>query len=108
MRSLILRLLSGVLCIASVLAVPAGAAERVDLLITNAVIHDGRGNVPVNGAVAVRDGRVVATGLLADYSGAQEVDAQGLVVAPGFINMLSWAPETLLYDGRAVSDIKRG
>jgi N-acyl-D-amino-acid deacylase len=86
----------------------ASAAERVDLLIRNGVIYDGRGGAPVKGGVAVRDGRIVATGALADYAATTTLDAKGLAIAPGFINMLSWAPETLLYDGRAMSDIKQG
>ena len=84
------------------------AAERVDLLIRNGTIYDGRGGAPVRGDVAVRDGRVIAMGTLSDYSAAREVNANGLAVAPGFINTLSWATESLLYDGRGMSDIKQG
>jgi N-acyl-D-amino-acid deacylase len=86
----------------------SAAAEKVDLLIRNGVIYDGSGGAPVRGAVAVRDGRVVASGKLADYTAAQEVDAKGLAVAPGFINTLSWATESLIHDGRGMSDIKQG
>jgi N-acyl-D-amino-acid deacylase len=84
------------------------AAERVDLLIRNGTIYDGRGGAPVRGDVAVRDGRVIAMGTLRDYSATREVNANGLAVAPGFINTLSWATESLLYDGRGMSDIKQG
>ncbi len=84
------------------------AAERVDLLIRNGTIYDGRGGAPVRGDVAVRDGRVIAMGTLSDYSATREVNANGLAVAPGFINTLSWATESLLYDGRGMSDIKQG
>ena len=93
------------------LAVLAGgvqAAESVDLLVRNGVIYDGRGGAPVRGDVAVRDGRVVATGTLRDYTATREVDAKGLAVAPGFINTLSWAVESLIHDGRGMSDIKQG
>jgi N-acyl-D-amino-acid deacylase len=89
-------------------AATAGAAERVDLLVRNGTIYDGHGGTPVAGDVAVRDGRVVAVGALRDYTAAREVDARGLAVAPGFINTLSWATESLIYDGRGVSDIKQG
>ena len=99
-----LSLALALLCLTSL----AGAAETVDLVIRDGVIYDGSGALPVRGGVAVRDGRVVATGVLADYSGNQEVNANGLAIAPGFINMLSWAPDTLIYDGRGVSDIKQG
>jgi N-acyl-D-amino-acid deacylase len=84
------------------------AAESVDLLIRNGVIYDGSGSAPVRGAVAIRDGRVVAVGNAAGYTAKQEVDARGLAVAPGFINTLSWATDSLIHDGRAMSDIKQG
>src|SRR5687767_819106 len=90
------------------LAGGASAAEHVDLLIRNGVIYDGRGGEPVRGDVAVKAGRVVASGTLRDYTADREVNANGLAVAPGFINTLSWAVETLIYDGRAMSDIKQG
>ncbi|HET9448836.1 MAG TPA: hypothetical protein VFO35_21375, partial [Steroidobacteraceae bacterium] len=98
------------LCFLLLAALAGGvhAAERVDLLIRNGTIYDGSGLAPVRGDVAVRDGRVVAMGALSDYSAAREVNANGLAVAPGFINTLSWATESLLHDGRGMSDIKQG
>ncbi len=95
-----------VLCLG--LAGTASAAEQVDLIIHNGVIYDGSGNDPVRGDVAVRDGRVIAVGELADYQARRKLDAKGLAVAPGFINTLSWATESLIHDGRAMSDIKQG
>lgn len=98
-------------CVAALVlfhGVAAVAATNVDLIIRNGWIHDGHGSAPVHGDVAVRDGRVVAVGTLADYEAGKQVDAHGLAVAPGFINVLSWAPDTLLYDGRGMSDIKQG
>ena len=94
-----------------VLAALAGgvhAAERVDLIIRNGVIYDGSGRDPVRGDVAVKAGRVVDTGKLQDYSADKEVNANGLAVAPGFINTLSWSVESLIYDGRGMSEIKQG
>ena len=90
------------------LAGGASAAEHVDLLIRNGVIYDGRGSEPIRGDVAVKAGRVVAIGTLRDYTADREVNANGLAVAPGFINTLSWAVESLIYDGRGMSDIKQG
>ena len=87
---------------------PAIAAEQVDLLIHNGVIYDGSGGDPIKGDVAVRGDRVVAVGQLQDYHAQRKVDAKGLAVAPGFINTLSWATESLIHDGRAMSDIKQG
>jgi N-acyl-D-aspartate/D-glutamate deacylase len=90
------------------LAGGAQAAERVDLIIRNGVIYDGSGGAPLRGDVAVKAGRVVATGKLQDYTADKEVNANGLAVAPGFINTLSWSVESLIYDGRGMSEIKQG
>jgi N-acyl-D-amino-acid deacylase len=94
--------------IAAFVTGPALAAEQVDLLIHNGVIYDGTGRDPIKGDVAVRGDRVVAVGKLQDYQAKQKVDAKGLAIAPGFINTLSWATESLIHDGRAMSDIKQG
>lgn len=90
------------------LAGGANAAEHVDLLIRNGVIYDGSGGAPIRGDVAVKGGRVVATGKLQDYTAEREVNANGLAVAPGFINTLSWSVESLIYDGRGMSEVKQG
>jgi N-acyl-D-amino-acid deacylase len=98
-------------CCFLLLAALAGgvhAAERVDLIIRNGVIYDGSGRDPVRGDVAVKAGRVVATGKLQDYSADKEVNANGLAIAPGFINTLSWSVESLIHDGRGMSEIKQG
>ncbi|MCB0633122.1 MAG: D-aminoacylase [Saprospiraceae bacterium] len=79
-----------------------------DLLITNALIYDGSGFAPVSGSVAVNADTIAAVGDLPNAMGKQEVDAGGMVVSPGFINMLSWATESLVEDGRGMSDIKQG
>jgi N-acyl-D-amino-acid deacylase len=98
------------LCFLLLAALAGGvhAAERVDLIIRNGVIYDGSGRDPVRGDVAVKAGRVVATGKLPDYTADKEVNANGLAVAPGFINTLSWSVESLIYDGRGMSEIKQG
>jgi len=76
-----------------------------DLVIRNAIIIDGSGADRYLGDIAIRGDEIVELG---DFSGQgeQEVDAQGQVIAPGFINMLSWATISLIEDGRAMSDIK--
>ena len=96
------------LVLACALGPTAGAAERVDLIVRNGTIYDGSGGAPVRGDVAVRDDKVVAVGQLTGYTGKREVDAAGLAVSPGFINTLSWATDSLIYDGRGMSDIKQG
>ena len=89
---------------------PAGAdAEGYDLLIRNGAVYDGSGAAPQRVDVAVRDDRIAA--LLPPGSAAsakRELDAQGRAVSPGFINVLSWATESLIADGRGVSDTKQG
>lgn len=98
---------AGLLLTGLATAAPNGA-RHVDLLIRNGVIYDGSGAAPVHGDIAVSQGRVVASGALTGYSARQELDAKGLAVSPGFINMLSWATESLIVDGRGMSDLMQG
>jgi len=87
----------------------AAGTVHADVLIRNGTIHDGTGAEPFHGDVAVSAGRVVAMGAnLEGYVATQTLDAQGLAIAPGFINVLSWAPDSLIQDGRGLSDIKQG
>jgi N-acyl-D-amino-acid deacylase len=79
-----------------------------DLLIHGGTIYDGRGGAPFEGDVAVRGERIAAVGSLGRSRGRDELDARGLAVAPGFVNMLSWATESLIEDGRAQSDVRQG
>jgi N-acyl-D-aspartate/D-glutamate deacylase len=79
-----------------------------DLLIRGGTIYDGRGGAPVAGDVAITGDRLVAVANGQAWRGREEIDARGLAVAPGFINMLSWATESLLVDGRAQSDVRQG
>lgn len=97
---------------ASGAATTAGAAEdpppAYDLIVRGGTIYDGSGGAPYVGDVAVAGDRIAALGDLGKASAKRTVDAKGLAVAPGFINMLSWATESLLVDGRAQSDIRQG
>jgi len=79
-----------------------------DVLIRNGSIYDGSGRPPFLGEVAIRGDRIVAVGTLRPAYARLECDAHGLAVAPGFINMLSWANESLIEDGRSQSDIRQG
>lgn len=90
------------------LASCAQAPDEYDLIIRNATIYDGSGAAPIQGDIAVNADTIVAVGDVGNAKGRTEVDAQGLAVSPGFINMLSWATESLLADGRGLSDIKQG
>ena len=79
-----------------------------DLLIRNGTIYDGTGGPPVTGDLAVNGQAIAAIGVLPNARGRRELDARGLAVAPGFINMLSWANRSLIEDGRSQSDIRQG
>jgi N-acyl-D-aspartate/D-glutamate deacylase len=79
-----------------------------DLIIRGGAVFDGSGAAPVAGGVAVVGDAIAAVGDVAGWQGRDELDAEGLAVAPGFVNMLSWATESLLEDGRAQSDIRQG
>src|SRR2546430_14381848 len=79
-----------------------------DLVIRNGMVHDGEGGSPYAADVAI-DGDLIAAVMPAiGDRGRREVDATGLAVAPGFINVLSWAIPSLIADGRAQSDVRQG
>jgi N-acyl-D-amino-acid deacylase len=94
------------LCTALVLLSACG--PRYDVIIRHGTVYDGSGNPGVGADVAIAGDSIAAIGDLGAARGAREVDATGLAVAPGFINMLSWATESLLEDGRSQSDIRQG
>jgi N-acyl-D-amino-acid deacylase len=84
-----------------------GTAPTYDVLIRNGMVYDGSGGPAYAADVGIRGDRIVAVGDLGDSAG-QVIDAGGLAVAPGFINMLSWATESLIEDGRSQSDLRQG
>ena len=79
-----------------------------DLVLRGGTIYDGTGSPAVRADVAVVGDSIAGLGPSLPGTGRSEIDARGLAVAPGFINMLSWATESLLEDGRAQSDIRQG
>ena len=79
-----------------------------DVLIKNGTVADGSGNATYIGSVGINADTIAAVGELKNATGNIEIDATGLVVAPGFINMLSWATESLIADGKSQSDIRQG
>lgn len=90
------------------LAACAEPPVQYDLIIRNAEIYDGTGDAPRSGDLAIQADTIAAVGELGDAVGRAELDARGMAVSPGFINMLSWATESLIADGRGLSDIKQG
>ena len=98
-----------VLALAACGTTPVVDAPRYDLLVRNGVVYDGSGAAPQRVDVAVRGDRIVALLPAGSAAAADEVlDARGHAVAPGFINVLSWATESLIVDGRGMSDTRQG
>lgn len=79
-----------------------------DIIIRGGTIYDGSGRKPFLSDLAINADTIAAIGDLSNDKGKAEIDAKGLAVSPGFINMLSWAGEALTHDGRSMSDIKQG
>jgi N-acyl-D-amino-acid deacylase len=79
-----------------------------DYIIRNGTIYNGSGDPPSQSDIAVAHDTIAAIGDLRNARGKKEINARGLAVSPGFINMLSWADQSLLMDGRSMSDIKQG
>lgn len=79
-----------------------------DLLIRNGRVVDGTGNPSFVADVGIRDGKIAALGRLADHKAARTIDAQGLVVAPGFIDIHNHSDDTILEDGKAESMVRQG
>jgi len=91
------------------LAVTAcGTPQEYDVVIRNGTIYDGSGSAPYRGDVAIDGDRIAAVGDVGRAVGTTEIEAAGLAVSPGFINMLSWANESLIEDGLGQSDIRQG
>ena len=79
-----------------------------DVIIRGGNVYDGLGGNPVQADVGINGDRIATVGDLTAATGTREIDATGMAVSPGFINMLSWATESLIVDGRGMSDIKQG
>lgn len=82
--------------------------REFDYILRHGTIYDGTGSASFTGDIAIQSDTIAAIGGLNDAVGKKEIDATGMAIAPGFINMLSWADRSLLMDGRSMSDIKQG
>ena len=88
---------------------PSPATEAFDVIIRNGTVYDGTGAKPRQADVAIRGDRIAGIGpAVAGAKANMVIDAKGLAVAPGFINMLSWSTESLIQDGRSQSEIRQG
>ena len=83
-------------------------SARHDIVIRGGTVYDGLGGAPRVADLAIDDDTLSAIGPAGTLSGDIELDATGLAVSPGFVNVLSWANESLLVDGRGQSDIRQG
>lgn len=79
-----------------------------DIVIRGGTVYDGSGETAFVADLAIAGDTIAAIGALEGARGRSEIDASGLAVTPGFINMLSWATESLIEDGRSQSDIRQG
>src|SRR5216110_1493285 len=86
----------------------ASADAPFDIVIKGGTVYDGTGGEGHVADVAIRGDRIVGVGDFASAVTKKTIDARGLAVAPGFINMLSWSNESLIQDGRSQSEIRQG
>jgi N-acyl-D-amino-acid deacylase len=86
----------------------AAADAPFDIIIKGGTVYDGTGGESHVADVAIRGDRIAGVGDFAKASAKKTIDARGLAVAPGFINMLSWSNESLVQDGRSQSEIRQG
>ncbi len=84
-----------------------GTAE-FDVIIKGGTVYDGTSAEPRQADVAIRSDRIAGVGDFKSAKAKTVIDAKGLAVAPGFINMLSWSTESLIQDGRSQSEIRQG
>lgn len=84
------------------------STKNFDTIIRNGIIYDGNGGAPYQADIAISADTIAFIGDLKNASAKNEIDAKGKAVAPGFINMLSWATESLIEDGNSQSDIRQG
>ena len=79
-----------------------------DLILKNGTIVDGTGRKPFKADIGLKEDKIARIGNLSSENASNTIDVKGLIVSPGFINMLSWSIESLIVDGRALGTIKQG
>jgi N-acyl-D-amino-acid deacylase len=94
--------------IGTITLISCGLPPDYDVIIRNGTIYDGSGEMGYVADLAMQGDQIAVIGELDSLRGRIEIDAAGKAVTPGFINMLSWANESLLQDGRSMSDIYQG
>src|ERR1700754_1479180 len=87
---------------------PSPGLLNFDMIIKDGTVYDGSGAEPKRADVAIRGDRIAGIGDFKTAKANTIIDAKGLAVAPGFINMLSWSTVSLIQDGRSQSEIRQG
>ena len=88
--------------------VSCASPTSYDVILRSGTIYDGSGEKPYTGDVAFNDDMIAAIGDIGETTASIDIDIKGLAVAPGFVNMMSWANESLIEDGRSQSNIRQG
>ena len=82
---------------------------KYDIIIKNGMVYDGNGGNPQKTDIAIKADTIAFIGDLSNENNAKSIiDAKGMAVAPGFVNMLSWSTESLIEDGRSLGEITQG
>lgn len=109
MKTKLQKLFAAILILAISLAASAQTqTQSFDVIIKGGTVYDGTGRAPVRADVGIKGDRIVAIGNLSRATAPTIVDAKGLAVAPGFINMLAHSESSLIVDPRSLSEIKQG
>jgi N-acyl-D-amino-acid deacylase len=102
------RSMLAILVLSLISAIACQKPDEYDIVLRGGDLYDGSGGSPQVADIAVRNDTIAAIGDLSKDRGKAEIDVRGLAVAPGFINMMSQAGQTLIEDGKAQSDIRQG
>ncbi len=89
-------------------SMPSPQPPAFDVVVRGGMVYDGTGGPGRRADVGIRGDRIAGVGDLSDVPATTVIDAAGLAVAPGFINMLSWSTESLLVDGRSQGELREG
>lgn len=100
--------MKNILVLLCVIIVSCSPKTEYDIILKNGLIYDGSGESSYAGDIAIIGDTIAAIGDLSAAMGKEVIDLKGMAVAPGFINMLSWANSSLIEDGRSQSDIRQG
>lgn len=102
------KLITVILVAALIASCNTNSRKSFDTIIRNGIVYDGNGGDPFQADIGINADTIAFIGDLKNASAKNDIDAKGKAIAPGFINMLSWAVESLIEDGNSESDIRQG